>query len=183
MELEFSRLFPVDKLRDRPMREHIEANDEEREALAKRMEIVAINALTADVNLQRVHSGKMVEVSGSFAADVVQNCVVTLEPFETHIEEKFTAYFVRHDEVPNAEEVQIDEDRSPEAIAPNGEIDLGELTAQHLALELDPYPRKPGAVFVPPEEVGVEEEKEEVKTSPFAVLADYKKKKQDKSGK
>lgn len=181
MELEFSRTFPVEKLRDRPAHERIEANDEEREALARRMDIVAINALMADIHLQRIHSGKMVEVSGRLKADVVQNCVVTLEPFESHVDEEFTAYFVRHDDVPNAEEIEIAEDRSPEAISPNGEIDLGELTAQHLSLALDPYPRKPGAVFTPPK---IEENEEELpvpKTNPFAVLAEYRKKKQDKS--
>ncbi len=38
----------------------------------------------------------------------------------------------------------------PEPIV-NGFIDLGQLAAEFLVLGLDPYPRKPGAEFVPPE--------------------------------
>ena len=34
----------------------------------------------------------------------------------------------------------------------NGRIDLGALTAEFLALGLDPYPRKPGVAFEPHEE-------------------------------
>ena len=31
-------------------------------------------------------------------------------------------------------------------------IDIGEVAAEFLALALDPYPRKPGVEFAPPEE-------------------------------
>ena len=41
-------------------------------------------------------------------------------------------------------------------------IDLGGYLVEHLSLELDPFPRKPGAVFEQPPEPG--------EISPFAVL-------------
>ena len=44
----------------------------------------------------------------------------------------------------------------------DGEIDLGQYVVEHLALELDPFPRKPGAEFVQPPEPA--------EISPFAVL-------------
>lgn len=89
-DVEFSRLFPVDKLRNHEMDERIEANEEELEALAKRMGVVALKNLNAKLRLQRIHSGEMVEVKGHFKATVVQDCVVTLEPFEALVEEDFT---------------------------------------------------------------------------------------------
>ncbi|HEY1452267.1 MAG TPA: DUF177 domain-containing protein, partial [Roseiarcus sp.] len=46
----------------------------------------------------------------------------------------------------------------------DGKIDLGALTAEHFALGLDPYPRKPGAEFVAPDEQAAPD-------SPFAALA------------
>ncbi len=51
----------------------------------------------------------------------------------------------------------------PEPIV-NGFIDLGQLAAEFLVLGLDPYPRKPGAEFIPPELVVDPEE------HPFAAL-------------
>jgi uncharacterized metal-binding protein YceD (DUF177 family) len=178
---EFSRPFPVDKLRDRDMQERIEANDEEREALAARLDIVAIKDLTARLDLQRIHSGKMVEVRGRFSADIVQSCVVTLEPFETHVEDDFIAYFVKESDIPKSDEVDIEDDNSPDPINEHGEVDLGELTAQHLLLALDPYPRKPGVTFEPI--LDEDDEEPEKPVNPFAVLAEFRAKKSNKTDK
>ena len=53
----------------------------------------------------------------------------------------------------------------------NGWIDLGEVTAETLALDLDPYPRKPGEAFAEHiEDTGEPAGRE----SPFAVLAKRK---------
>lgn len=169
---EFSRIFPVDKLRDRPVRERIEANAEERAALAQRLNLVALNSLEADLDLQRVTAGDMVEVSGMFRAKVVQTCVVTLEPFESEVSETYKTYFA-HESREASLDIPVEDEKAPEPISANGEIDLGELSAQHLSLALDPYPRKPGATFKPVAEDGAEEEKR----NPFAVLADFKGKK------
>jgi len=48
----------------------------------------------------------------------------------------------------------------------NDSIDLAAYVVEHLSLELDPFPRKPGAVFEPPAEEG--------SASPFAVLRKLK---------
>lgn len=178
-EVEFSRPFPVDKLRDKAIVEHIEANEEECAALADRLDLVAIKELKAELSLNKVHSGDMAEVSGRFFARVVQTCVVSLEPFETEVGESFRTYFIRHDSVPKSTDVEIEDDRSPEPINPDGTIDLGELTAQNLSLALDPHPRKPGAVFAPPKG----DEETASPPSPFAVLADFRAKKGEKTKK
>ena len=54
----------------------------------------------------------------------------------------------------------MDED-APDVIE-DGRIDLGQYAVEQLALSLDPFPRKPDAEFVQPEEPG--------ELSPFAVL-------------
>jgi hypothetical protein len=51
----------------------------------------------------------------------------------------------------------------PEPIV-NGFIDLGMVASEFMFLGLDPYPRKPGAEFVPPEIV------EDPEEHPFAAL-------------
>jgi uncharacterized metal-binding protein YceD (DUF177 family) len=167
---EFSRVFPVDKLRDHPMSETIEANEKERAALATRLKLVALKNLEADFHLQRVPAGDTVEVTGKLRATVVQHCVVTLEAFESNVAEDFKTYFARIDPDPDDVDLPVEDERAPEPIPANGEIDLGELASQHLSLALDPYPRKPGVVFKPV----IEGEETEEKPSPFAVLANYR---------
>ena len=48
-----------------------------------------------------------------------------------------------------------------------GVVDLGALATEFLILGLDPYPRKPGAVFEPPQDVKPD-------PGPFAALAGLK---------
>ena len=48
------------------------------------------------------------------------------------------------------------DDEETEAIV-GGIIDLGELVSQHLGINLDPYPRKPGLAFVEAEYGGKDE--------------------------
>jgi uncharacterized metal-binding protein YceD (DUF177 family) len=93
-------------------------------------------------------------------ARVVRTCVVTLEDFETLTEERFRVRFV-----PVGRESDDDDPESDDEIPYTaGMVDLGEAAAEQLALALDPYPRKPGAIFEPPQDVKQEE-------GPFAVLA------------
>jgi hypothetical protein len=50
----------------------------------------------------------------------------------------------------------------------DGKVDLGALATEFLILGLDPYPRKPGAIFQPPADAGPDE-------GPFAALGALKK--------
>ncbi|MCW2237143.1 YceD family protein [Azospirillum canadense] len=149
---EFSRIVRADAIhRDGEVVQTIEATEAERRALALRFELEAIDRLTATLRLRSVRGGQMVRVSGDLEADVVQTCVVTLEPVPAHVSDRFGALFAPESMVPKEEdEIFIDpnvaEEDIPEAIE-NGKIDLGELTAQHLSLALDPYPRAEGIAF------------------------------------
>ena len=49
-----------------------------------------------------------------------------------------------------------------------GTVDLGALAAEFLILGIDPYPRKPGALFQPPPDAKPDQ-------GPFAALAALKK--------
>jgi uncharacterized metal-binding protein YceD (DUF177 family) len=91
----------------------------------------------------------MIAVSGAFDVELVQVCVVTLEPFKAHLIDKVEGLFAPPAFFRGgAHENHVDEGdaEGPERIV-NGMIDLGEFVAQHIALALDPYPRKPGATF------------------------------------
>ncbi len=74
-------------------------------------------------------------------AAVVRTCVISLDEFETVVEEEFRVRFVPA----GTESYDPDPDAEEEIPFTRGVIDLGETAAEQLALALDPYPRKPGA--------------------------------------
>ena len=168
---EFSRLIPADRVKDYPLVEEIVASEEERKALAQRLAIESLDLLEATVTLE--HKGPMIAVSGELTAVVMQRCVVTLDPVEERLNEKFTALFAEEESIKEASseddlEVLYDADE-PEPLE-DGCIDIGELTAQYLSLSIDPYPRKKGVEFG-----NLVSETAGFSASPFAVLDKLKK--------
>lgn len=139
---DFPRPLSVDSLPARGIERSIEASPHERLSLARRFGLEDLESLKATLSVSPRHGG-IFEVAGHLSADVVQTCVVTLEPIQNHVEEDFSALF-SYESRGTALEVDLDmmEEDPPEPIV-NGVIDLGELTAQYLSLALDPYPRSP----------------------------------------
>jgi hypothetical protein len=101
-------------------------------------------------------------VTGLVKASITQVCVMTLEPFDSTIEEEVEVDFAEASGMPAEPPTDINEYEPPDEIV-NGQIDLGALTAEFLALGLDPYPRKPGVDF------NYRDPADE-KDSPFAAL-------------
>ena len=109
-------------------------------------------------------------LDASFRAELVQTCVVTLEPFSAPVEGAFERVYAPGSAEEPAEE-ELGEEDPPDAII-DGVIDIGEAVAEQLALELDPFPRAPGVVF---EGFSVGEGGDEASpANPFAVLAKLK---------
>lgn len=92
-----------------------------------------------------------VAVSGMVEGDIVQECVVTLEPIEAHVEENISAVFVPEGsklgrfEAASGGEIVLDPDGPdmPESFSGTA-IDVGALAEEFFALGIDPYPRKQG---------------------------------------
>lgn len=176
---EFSRIVRVDRIPASGMALDIEAKPAERAALADRFGIPSIETLRAELTLRVLAGGAVVRVTGRIQAQVVQTCVVTLEPVPESVDERFTLSFGREvaEEIGAEIELSLDEEDPPDPIV-DGAIDIGEAVAEHLALALDPFPRKPGIVFEGGEEEGAgEAEEPEEKPNPFAVLAQLRKNK------
>lgn len=148
-----------------PARRGIEADAAARTRVARLLGLVSIESLAADLDLRPWLDGA--EIHGRFRADVTQTCGVTAEPFAAKAEGEFTVRVLPAGS-PNisdetAEEVDLDPDADdPPDILEGEDIDLAGYVVEHLSLELDPFPRKPGAEFVAP--------KDEADLSPFAVL-------------
>ena len=144
---------------------HVEADEGERAELAKLFGIPAIAQIEADFSLTK--KGPRARVTGEIWGRFTQTCVLTLEPFDSDFRETVDLPF---DEDP-AKALEL----RPEEEAPDpsvyGIIDLGAIAAEFTALALDPYPRKPGAVF----EFKDKNDVEIVKPSAFGALATLKK--------
>lgn len=138
---EFSRPVELGRLGSLEAVYPIAATPAEREALARRFGLLALHRLEAEVRLQRLARG-MVRVSGSFAAEVVQACVVSLEPVASRLTEEFIVLYG-----PTGPDETVVMDYESELIEPlaGNSIDIGEAVAQQLAVALDPYPRAEGA--------------------------------------
>ena len=116
-----------------------------------------------EANFDVSRRGTGLHVVGSISATVGQNCVVTLEPLTNEVEETIDLIFEPVQRLAASAEsehgVQWDD---PEPLV-GGVVDLGALATEFLILGLDPYPRKPGAVFEPPQDVSSDQ-------GPFAAL-------------
>ncbi|MDO5656821.1 MAG: DUF177 domain-containing protein [Paracoccus sp. (in: a-proteobacteria)] len=104
-------------------------------------------------------------LTGRLRARVVQDCVVTLDPVTTRIDEEVRLLFTPELSTPEAEEVEMGDENTE----PLGQfIDIGAVALEALALALPPYPRREDAEL--PE--AVEEEAPEETRKPFAGLGD-----------
>jgi uncharacterized metal-binding protein YceD (DUF177 family) len=160
-KLEFSRPIEVARIPKLGSHEKLNADAKECAALAKRLLLPAIHTLAAELKTKPWRGGG-VKVSGELKADLDQESVVSLEVFRSSMVIPVERYFLN---VPPSADIESDEDIDP---IENGVIDLGEVVAETLALELDPYPRKPGEEFQSAvlDQIEVEPEK----PNPFNVL-------------
>ena len=143
-------------------------DDATRPAIAKALKLVRLDRLEADLDLSGWFDG--VRIDGRWRADITQTCGVSLEDFDTALSGEFTVRAVpegsRHALPPETElEIDVDADDPPDVLE-SVAIDLAAYVVEHLSLEIDPFPRKPGAVFEPPAP--------EVERSPFAALLKLK---------
>jgi len=145
----------------------LDAHPEERRKLAARFGLLGLDRLQARLETRHADIGAMVEVSGHMVADAIQQCVVTLEPLQVHIDLPIHAVFAA---TPPAARGQAEMDEDDLLVEPivSGVIDLGELVAQTLGEALDPYPRKPD---LPPISVEYGQPVADV-LNPFARLAE-----------
>jgi len=145
-----------------------EADLMERRAMAEIAGLREIASARAsfDVTLK---SGGRVHVSGHVVARVGQTCVVTLDPIENEIDEPVDLMFAPPEQirlsnlVDEGAESETEIPDPPEPII-NGVIDLGRVATDALFLAVDPYPRKPDAVFEPHVEA------RDPRDHPFAAL-------------
>jgi uncharacterized metal-binding protein YceD (DUF177 family) len=133
----------------------IKANQAVREAMAVVAGLREVLSASASLDVMPKSGGRF-HVAGHVRARVGQTCVVTLDPIENDIHEEVDLIFAPPEQIPQLSDLVDDAAESEQAIPDppepivNGVIDLGRLATDALLLGIDPYPRKPDAVFEPP---------------------------------
>jgi uncharacterized metal-binding protein YceD (DUF177 family) len=163
---EFSRPVRIDRLGETPHRLTVEADESERAALARRFGLVAIRRLHAEAALTRI--SEAIRANGTVTGEVTQSCVASGEPVEAQIEAPFELLFRPQPEPASPdEEVELGEQELDTIFYQGGAVDIGEAVAETLFLNLDPYPRAPGAE----DALGAAGVKSEEEAGPFGALA------------
>lgn len=169
MSADWGRLIRLHELGRGALTLRLEPDAAQRALVAHDLGLESLPALVADLTIRAWLDGA--EITGRFKATVEQLCSVTLDAFEQplmgEIEVRVVPAGSPNAPGESAHEVELELDApDPPDVLESDAIDLAAYVVEHLALEIDPFPRKPGAEFdyEPP----VQEE------SPFAVLKSLK---------
>jgi hypothetical protein len=159
----------VEQIPDTGLHRDIEADEATRAAMAEVAGLRAVLSASASLDVTPKGGGR-VHVAGRVRARIGQTCVVSLDPIENDVDEPIDLIFAPPEQIPELAELVDDAAESdteipdpPEPIE-NGVIDLGRVATDALFLGIDPYPRRPDAVFELPVEAADPED------HPFAAL-------------
>ena len=155
---EFRRVVEISSLCAVDKRLRFTADVDERKALAARFGLLALGRLEAAADVRRLQGGGA-RARVEFEADVVQSCVVTLDPVESRIAEAFELDFLPPGEsTGDMEAAETAGGGEPPGAVAGGAFDLGAIIAEYVALAIEPYPRRPdaepGTWREPPEKSG-----------------------------
>jgi uncharacterized metal-binding protein YceD (DUF177 family) len=144
----------VAQLPDTGLHRDIEADPAARASMAEVAGLREVLSASASLDVTPKNGGR-VHVTGHVRARIGQTCVVTLDPIENNIDEPIDLVFAPPEQIPQLSDLVDDAAESdteipdpPEPIV-NGVIDLGRLVTDAVFLAVDPYPRRPDAVFEP----------------------------------
>ena len=159
----------VTQIPDTGLHREFEADQAAREAMAEVGGLREVLSASASLDVAP-KSGGRVHVTGHVRARIGQTCVVTLDPIENEIDEPIDLIFAPPEQIPDLSDL-VDEAAESDTEIPdppepiiNGVIDLGRIATDALFLAVDPYPRRPDAVFQPLVEAADPED------HPFAAL-------------
>lgn len=147
--------FPVNvaRLPQKGMPVVIDADEKQRARLAEQHGLIGVKRFHAEM-LVITWKRNGVKVSGRVDAEIVQECVVTLEPLDAAIGDAFSQVYLPEESklgrlgFHDGGEILLDADGpdSPETFT-GDIIDVGALAEEFFGLAIDPYPRKQGAAL------------------------------------
>lgn len=173
---------PVLHLPQKGVTVKIGTDDKERAALAETHGLEAVNSFSAEFLLTPWKKDG-IRLRGHVDAEIVQSCVVTLEPLTSTVSEEVDTVFVPENsrlariKLDESGEMLLDAEGAdiPETFT-GDRIDVGAVAEEFFELAIDPYPRKPGLPEDSEPQVFGTEGEEEKPVSPFAKLSEWRNK-------
>ena len=179
----FARPLNVHDVPREGLQRTITATEQECAAIAQAVDLPAVGRVAADLTI-KPRAGGLMDVTGLLRAAITQVCVVSLEPFESAVEQQIDLTFapaVAPDEYRPPK--RRDRDAAPAPVRPtvvpgnddqqdpadpiiDDTIDLGAVALEFLVLACDIYPRKPDVHFTD----AVIGDNDEPEPSAFAML-------------
>jgi len=139
----------------------LEPDAEARQRIARALDLQGLDAFAVDIEVKPTPSSSEWTMKGRVTAHAIQTCGLTLEPLPVEVDRRFSIQLAEA-EPQQTDEIEVTLEEEDADLIEDGKIDLGQYAVEQLALSLDPFPRKPGAQFVQPEEPA--------EISPFAAL-------------
>jgi len=171
---ELARPVRIKDLKKRVTYVDVEATPEELLALAARFGLPGIAEFRAKVKIERLARDRAVRVEGTITARLSYRSVVSLEPFDTVIEDYFSEILSGEAALDTDTEIELTPDDENMGLIEDGEFDLGEVLSQNLSLLLDEHPRKPEEEDAPDGVIWADKEIEEAVQNPFSVLSEMR---------
>jgi len=127
---------------------HLEAREAERAQIAARFDLISLDRLALSYKLTRMGAGRFL-LNGTWNAEVVQTCGVTLDPLPLSLGDDVRVEFwspeVWERNTAVSGEIAVEpEDEPPEPIE-DGAMDIARLLEQLLSLALPSFPRSDDA--------------------------------------
>jgi hypothetical protein len=139
----------------------LQATPEQCAVLARELDLIACNSLTVAYKVRSLHRGRY-RLTGTITADVIQRCVVTLDPVPALLAEDLDLEFwpveqLQAEAKPGiTQEVSDDHNDTadfdalgdePAEPIEQGRLGIGRVVYELVSAGLDPYPRRPDAEF------------------------------------
>ncbi len=170
---DLTRLLAVSQVTCDPLEMIVDASTSECKKLAEDLELLEIKSLHVGLRMVTEDDGVTIHLSGLIEADLVQACVVSLDPVASRIEAALERIYSAQEKPDDGDDIIIELDAA-EPIEPlSGDtIDVGQAIVEQLALEIDPFPRAPGVAFSGL--LGVDSGDNEEPSGQFAALSKLK---------
>jgi len=176
---EIERMIDLEKIGTGGTALELATTESERQALAKRFGFLGLPVFSARVTVDRRPGGQVV-VEGRLKGQIVQACILSLDPVTQELDDAFRLVFAENlieDRAPESGEAVLNaQGDAPEPLTGNM-LDVGEIVAEQLSLTADPYPKRPGIkledVMPKPKDVARRSGPEQ-RRHPFAGLAALK---------
>lgn len=172
MQKDFSYPVKIADLNQQEQHHKLEADAGQCAVLAEILQVESVRSFKADIYLKLNLKQHRLDVWGEASADIEHKSVISLENFVKKYAAPFEYLFDTQATYQDIRDMEAGINDDVPDIIENGQIDLGEMAIEQIALILDDYPRREGEKFCFESEFDEETTKQ---ANPFAVLAKLKK--------